>query len=617
MADYCVAGQFDGYVLTTPRDRQLCVDGGGRIEQRGGGTSGGCAGSSAASYSSQRGEPVDVGSLYDARTLYAQARETAALRNLSEAAAPVVDRILAEDAALTEEVVAGLRRLAELAAKLTGTDTEHPVYGTADHEYFATLARRVAEHDESRVLSDLVEEAITLAEPLRDLPAAAVRDRLGPVPDFSQLPQDDVELKFLLPTQDFYDTKIPWLRHSEPSTTLDGWDRTSVAEILKELREAEAIIGLKAASLGSLTYEPQGDITPVEGGYMRRFKGCDIYLSREPGAHPHEIHGDIRRKYLQVNGPNLLGMPTTDETSCPDGQGRYNHFSKNASIYWNPTTGPFYVRGVVRFRWASTGWEAGPLGYPVQDEDSMGGLYPGDHPDMHWSHFQNGIVFGQGSDAQSALAATASVEQIRTAVSAALQRRMPIVELTVWPVSLFTIRPGLSGVDLNGVDDWSYGFDGAGRRTLRLHVRGYVSVPVPGVTDPTFSVDLSLQFSTMWQVTNFQFPPTKAVVATLVGDPAIRASGVMSDAIVDAIRGAVQAAFTPSPTNPEVRGPSMLLATVPTGANQRGEGNLDFLDVMLMSDGSLNVYVNPLPSLVGALRRVGAQSALDDALTSL
>jgi hypothetical protein len=62
----------------------------------------------------------------------------------------------------------------------------------------------------------------------------------------------------------------------------------------------------------------------------------------------------------------------------------------------------------------------------------------------------------------------------------------------------------------------------------------------------------------------------------------------------------------------------MAIATIPTGANQKpGAENLDFLDVMLMADGSLNVYVNPLPTLAGGVRRYVAQNALNAALENL
>jgi uncharacterized protein with LGFP repeats len=68
-----------------------------------------------------------------------------------------------------------------------------------------------------------------------------------------------------------------------------------------------------------------------------------------------------------------MGYPTTDETPTPDGVGRYNHFSKSASIYWSPSTGAWSVHGAIRDRWASLGWERSALGYPTSDEFDVAG----------------------------------------------------------------------------------------------------------------------------------------------------------------------------------------------------------------------------------------------------
>jgi hypothetical protein len=38
---------------------------------------------------------------------------------------------------------------------------------------------------------------------------------------------------------------------------------------------------------------------------------------------------------------------------------------------------------------------------------------------------------------------------------------------------------------------------------------------------------------------------------------------------------------------------------------------------MLMADGSLNVFVNPVPAIPGAIRRMIAQSAINKALEDL
>jgi hypothetical protein len=101
---------------------------------------------------------------------------------------------------------------------------------------------------------------------------------------------------------------------------------------------------------------------------------------------PFEIHGAIRDHWVATGGvTGFLGVPTTNETGTPDGVGRFNHFN-GASIYWTPSTGAHDIRGLIRDKWASLGWETSFLGYPITDEmgspDNVG----------RYSHFQkNGI----------------------------------------------------------------------------------------------------------------------------------------------------------------------------------------------------------------------------------
>ncbi len=92
-----------------------------------------------------------------------------------------------------------------------------------------------------------------------------------------------------------------------------------------------------------------------------------IYWTASTGAHP--VYGRIRVKWAALGwetGP--LGYPTTDESGTPDGIGRYNHFSKGASIYYTVQTDARAIWGRIRVRWQALGWESGPLGYPTTDE---------------------------------------------------------------------------------------------------------------------------------------------------------------------------------------------------------------------------------------------------------
>jgi uncharacterized protein with LGFP repeats len=124
----------------------------------------------------------------------------------------------------------------------------------------------------------------------------------------------------------------------------------------------------------------------VPGGRAEDFAFGRIYWSPATGAQ--EVHGAILAKYLALGGPaGQLGLPSTSETTTPDGVGRFNHFTGNgvgASIYWTQGTGAHEIQGAIRNKWAATGWETGPAGYPTTDE-----LTPPDHVGR-FNHFTKG-----------------------------------------------------------------------------------------------------------------------------------------------------------------------------------------------------------------------------------
>ena len=100
-----------------------------------------------------------------------------------------------------------------------------------------------------------------------------------------------------------------------------------------------------------------------------------------------EVIGAIRDKWIQLGGASsFLGPPLTDETTTPDGIGRFNHF-QGGSIYWTPSTGAYSVKGIIRDKWASMGWERSLLGYPLTDETAT--------PDGigRFNHFQGGSIY--------------------------------------------------------------------------------------------------------------------------------------------------------------------------------------------------------------------------------
>ncbi len=136
---------------------------------------------------------------------------------------------------------------------------------------------------------------------------------------------------------------------------------------------------------GSLGY-PTTDVTMLarDGGRFAHFQGGSVYWS--PGTGARVLSGAVRDRWAASgweNGP--LGYPTTDVTVLARDGGRFAHF-RGGSVYWSPGTGARVVSGAVRDRWAASGWEGGALGYPVTDTTcglARGGCY---------QHFQGGTV---------------------------------------------------------------------------------------------------------------------------------------------------------------------------------------------------------------------------------
>ncbi len=161
---------------------------------------------------------------------------------------------------------------------------------------------------------------------------------------------------------------------------------TAMADSLADLHP----ITLKYISLGGvggfLGAATTAILTCPDGvGRFQHYVGGSIYWTPATGAY--EVHGSIRARWQALNWEKgVLRYPVTDETKTPDGIGRYNHF-QGGSIYWSPATGAFEVHGEIRNKWASLGWEKSFLGYPLTNETTT--------PDGvgRFNHFQGGSIY--------------------------------------------------------------------------------------------------------------------------------------------------------------------------------------------------------------------------------
>ena len=123
---------------------------------------------------------------------------------------------------------------------------------------------------------------------------------------------------------------------------------------------------------GLLGYPVTGTRSVSDGiGRYNDFQGGSVYWSPSTGAW--EVRGSIRDKWIAVGGPRgILGYPVTGTRVAGDSVGRYNHF-QTGSVFYSPATGTHEVHGVIWDRWAASGYERGPLGYPITDEYAVNG----------------------------------------------------------------------------------------------------------------------------------------------------------------------------------------------------------------------------------------------------
>ena len=108
-----------------------------------------------------------------------------------------------------------------------------------------------------------------------------------------------------------------------------------------------------------------------------------LYWSPSTGVHL--LRGAILAAFLAAGGVPALGAPTIDESPA-GGNGAYNDFSGDASIFWSPSSGAHVLRGAIRARWTAKGKEWG-MGFPLTDEVSTGGFALQNFPagDIYWS----------------------------------------------------------------------------------------------------------------------------------------------------------------------------------------------------------------------------------------
>ncbi len=156
---------------------------------------------------------------------------------------------------------------------------------------------------------------------------------------------------------------------------------------------ARFVTGAVRDRWGSLSYEfgplgyPVSDqaTTPNGAAQYVHFQRGSIYWSAATGARV--LSGAVYDRWAASGWETSpVGLPVTDAAPTPDGTGSFAHF-QSGSIYRTAATGARIVRGEVRAAWAASGWEQGPLGYPVTDQATT------PNGAAQYVHFQRGSVY--------------------------------------------------------------------------------------------------------------------------------------------------------------------------------------------------------------------------------
>lgn len=102
------------------------------------------------------------------------------------------------------------------------------------------------------------------------------------------------------------------------------------------------------------------------GGIGQDYRFGRVLWSKDTGAHA--IGGRIGGLYeSKGSAAGPLGLPTGPERALPNGLGRYQNF-KNGIVYWSAQTGAASVRGAIKEGYAKQGFEKGPLRLPTGEE---------------------------------------------------------------------------------------------------------------------------------------------------------------------------------------------------------------------------------------------------------
>ncbi|WP_147251501.1 reprolysin-like metallopeptidase [Blastococcus sp. TBT05-19] len=160
-----------------------------------------------------------------------------------------------------------------------------------------------------------------------------------------------------------------------------------VHEVLGGIRDRWAASGWERGALG---YPISANVCGLrDSGCFQHFQGGSVYASASTGTRL--IGVGIRGRWGQLGWENGgLGYPVGDQTCGLPDSGCFVHF-QGGSVYSSAAAGAYEVLRPIRDRWAASGWERGPLGYPIA------GNVCGLRDSGCFQHFQQGSVYTSAS----------------------------------------------------------------------------------------------------------------------------------------------------------------------------------------------------------------------------
>lgn len=246
----------------------------------------------------------------------------------------------------------------------------------AHHTGGAASARSIAEHPELGLCSQIFLDKRVVAHTV----GAGIAWHGGPG-EYPGIPRNDVN-------------RVSIGIEAENNGT-EGWSPAQYwayvkvcAAICRKLGlRADRVIGHKEwAGKAQGKWDPGG----IDMNAFRRDIQAQIDAGPRPAPPPVTNQIDEMQKIAGFWLGARDGKLGEEKVCGADGKGRYAKFA-NGYIYWSEATGARAVPNRIFEYWASTGWEKGPLGYPIRNHTYVDGV-------GEIQAFKNGVVLRKLGD---------------------------------------------------------------------------------------------------------------------------------------------------------------------------------------------------------------------------